>query len=213
MALVAQAVAGREDVAAVEGADPQPLERPLHLLGQVLEAVVLDQHPKEVLVREALGRVAEALGGERLVDVSAVARVGVQALLALDCAPWQSSRCSSSAPRSAGPARRSGVERVGKLLVVLGDHASARAVGPIQLDQLDPEAVGDQGHRAVQLGGEAAADAAGPVRDLDRAAIRRPPWTASPSVTWEASSGSGSIAARARPPPPAPARPPRPPRP
>ena len=35
------------------------------------------------------------------------------------------------------------------------------------LDQLDPQLLGDQGHRPVQLRGEAARDAAGPVGDFD----------------------------------------------
>ena len=62
--LVAEAVARAQDVAAVEGADLEPLERALHLLLQLVEAVVLDQDPEEVLVREALLLVVEPLLGE-----------------------------------------------------------------------------------------------------------------------------------------------------
>ena len=43
------------------------------------------------------------------------------------------------------------------------------------VDQLDPELLGDQRHRAVQLGGEAARDAAGPVGDLHVLAHLWPP--------------------------------------
>src|SRR4029079_2369787 len=58
------------------------------------------------------------------------------------------------------------VERVGELLVVLGDDAGAGAAGAVELDELDVEHRGDLRHRAVRLGGEPAAHAAGPVRDL-----------------------------------------------
>src|ERR1019366_7682805 len=58
------------------------------------------------------------------------------------------------------------VQRVGELLVVLGDHAGTTAVGTVELDQLDVQQRRDGGHRAMQLGCEAAAHAAGPVRDF-----------------------------------------------
>ena len=63
---------------------------------------------------------------------------------------------------------------------------SAMTPAPQQLarskfDQLDPKSLGDEGHRAVQLGGETARDAAGPVGDFDRLAHG----LASPSV-WAA---------------------------
>ena len=69
-------------------------------------------------------------------------------------------------PGLLGEGEGAGVERVGELLVVLGDHPGAAAVGAVEGDQLDPEPLGDQRHRAVQLGGEAARDAAGPVGEL-----------------------------------------------
>ena len=80
------------------------------------------------------------------------------------------------------------LRRVGELLVVLGDDPGAAAVGAVEFDQLDPEPLGDERHRAVQLGGEAARDAAGPVGDLDRLAIARL------ARLDCVSSGSGSIA-------------------
>jgi succinate dehydrogenase / fumarate reductase iron-sulfur subunit len=82
-----------------------------------------------------------------------------------------------------GEREGAGVERVGELLVVLGDDAGAGAVGPVELDQLAPEALGDQAHRPVQLGGEAARDTARPIRNLEIGHQALP------------SSGSGSIAA------------------
>jgi hypothetical protein len=51
---------------------------------------------------------------------------------------------------------RARVQRVGELLVVFGDHAGTAAVGAIERHELDPEPVGHQRHRAVQLGREAA---------------------------------------------------------
>ena len=68
-----------------------------------------------------------------------------------------------------GERERARVERVRELLVVLGDHARAGAAGAVELDQLDVQQRRDLRHRAVQLGGEAAADAAGPVGDLHAA--------------------------------------------
>ena len=47
---VAEALLRADDVAAVEGADPEAGERPLDLRGEAVEAVVLDQQPEEVLV-------------------------------------------------------------------------------------------------------------------------------------------------------------------
>src|SRR3712207_7811618 len=46
---------------------------------------------------------------------------------------------------------------------VLGDDARAAAGGAVELHELEVEERGDLLHRAVQLRGEAAADAAGPV--------------------------------------------------
>ena len=65
-----------------------------------------------------------------------------------------------------GEREGAGVERVRELLVVLGDHAGAAAGGAVELDELDVQQRRDPRHRAVQLRGEAAAHAAGPVRDL-----------------------------------------------
>src|SRR5512132_1229799 len=66
--LVTEAMLRAQDVAAVEGADPEAVERLGHLFDEAIETVVLDQHPEEVLVGEALGVVREALFGEGLVD-------------------------------------------------------------------------------------------------------------------------------------------------
>src|SRR5439155_16876085 len=65
-----------------------------------------------------------------------------------------------------GEGEGASVQRVGELLVVLGDHARAGAARPVELDQLGVQQGRDLGHRAVQLGREAAADAPGPVGDL-----------------------------------------------
>ncbi len=99
--------------------------------------------------------------------MGAVGGVGVESLLAL--------RLGALAGRAdvhhrqvglLGEREGAGVERVGELLVVLGDDAGAAAVRAVEGDQLDAELLGDELHRAVQLGGEAARDAAGPVGDL-----------------------------------------------
>src|SRR5262249_12674177 len=98
---------------------------------------------------------------------------------------------------------RARVERVGELLVVLGDHAGAAAARAIQLDQLDVEQRCDLGHRAVQLGGEAAAHAAGPVCDLHCSPLPSPlcspaspssPWSPFPSPPGAGCSASASAA-------------------
>ncbi len=117
--------------------------------------------------------VAQALGGERGVDVRAVLGVRVEALLALAlrALAGRADVHHQLAVGLLGERERARVERVGELLVVLGDHAGAAAVGAVELDQLDVEQRRDAGHRAVQLGREAAADAARPVGDLHR---RRP---------------------------------------
>ncbi len=130
--------------------------------------------------------------------MGAVGGVGVEALLAL--------RLSALAGRAdvhhreaglLGEGEGAGVERVGELLVVLGDDAGAAAVGAVEGDQLDPEPLGDERHRAVQLGGEAARDAAGPVGDLDLLAH----WIASsPASAVAASSFLGLDLGSARPP-------------
>ena len=72
-----------------------------------------------------------------------------------------------------GERERARVERVRELLVVLGDHAGAAAGGAVELDELDVQHRRHLRHRAVQLRGEAAAHAAGPVRDLHRRLGRR----------------------------------------
>ncbi len=67
------------------------------------------------------------------------------------------------------------VERVRELLVVLGDHAAAGAVGALEFDQLDIQQRRHARHRAVQLGGEAPAHAAGPIGDLHAASSSSSP--------------------------------------
>ena len=168
-----EAVARSHDVAAVEGPDLQVRQRALDFLAQRVQADLLDEQPEEVLVGQAV-LVGEALRGERLVDLPAVLGVGVEALLAL--------RLGALAGRAdvhhqlgslhlLGQGEGARVERVGQLLVVLGDHAGARAAGAVELDQLDVQQRRDLRHRAVQLGGEAAAHAAGPVGDLHTLAL------------------------------------------
>ena len=65
-----------------------------------------------------------------------------------------------------GQRERAGVQRVGELLIVLGDHAGPAARGPVELDQLDIEQRRDLRHGSVELRREPAAHATGPVRDL-----------------------------------------------
>src|SRR5205807_106937 len=85
--------------------------------------------------------------------------------------------------------------RVRELLVVLGDDAGAGAAGAVELDELDVEQRRDLRHRAVQLGGEAAADAAGPVRDLH--------CSSASSLAVSVSSCSGGVSASSAAGPPA----------
>ena len=109
--VVAQPRLRPQDVAAVERADAEPGERPLHLLAQGLEADVLDQEPEEVLVGEpVLARdVLEALAGERLVDVPAIGGVRVEPLLALRLRALAGrADVHHREARSAGRARRCG---------------------------------------------------------------------------------------------------------
>ena len=62
-----------------------------------------------------------------------------------DWAPWQVEQMFIiGRPGLLGEGEGAGVERVGELLVVLGDHAGAAAVGAIELDELDAEPLGDQ---------------------------------------------------------------------
>ena len=79
----------------------------------------------------------------------------------------------SSAPRTCwASANVRAFESVGELLVVLGDHARSAAVCAVELDQLDVQQRRDLRHRAVQLGSEASAHAAGPVGDLHCCSLR-----------------------------------------
>jgi hypothetical protein len=54
MVLISEPLLGPDDVAAVERPDAQAIERPRDLGLQLLEPVVLDQDPEEVLVGESL---------------------------------------------------------------------------------------------------------------------------------------------------------------
>ena len=164
----AQPVGRPHDVAAVEGADPQVGQGPLHLGAHGVEPDLLDHQPQEVLVDDAL-LVAQALARQRLVDQLAVLGVGVEPLLALALralAGRADVHHQVGVLDLLGEREGAGVERVGELLVVLGDHAGAAAGRAVELDELDVEQRGDLGHRSVQLGSEAAAHAAGPVGDL-----------------------------------------------
>ncbi len=176
---VAEPLLRPHDVAAVEGADPESGQRSHHLRSKFVEPVVLDQQPEEVFVvpGPVLGLlVGQALAGERLVDVRPVGRVGVESLLALRLRALAGrADVHHREPGLLGEGEGAGVERVGQLLVVLGDHAGAAAVGAVEGDQLDPERLGDPGHRAVQLRGEASGDAAGPVGDFDLISHRTAP--------------------------------------
>ncbi len=118
-----------------------------------------------------LEQVITALGAQRLVDVGAVLRVRVQALLAFALRALAGRadvhhQVGAVGDLLLGEREGARVEGVGQLLVVLGDHAGATAGGAVEGDELDVEHRRDHGHRAVQLGGETAAHAAGPVRDL-----------------------------------------------
>ena len=85
--------------------------------------------------------------------MGAVVGVRVEALLALRLGALAGrADVHHRQPGLLGEREGAGVERVGELLVVLGDHAGAAAVGAVELDQLDAEPLGDQRHRAVQLG-------------------------------------------------------------
>src|SRR6185312_7773819 len=114
--------------------------------------------------------VAEPLGGDVAVDEVEVLAVGVEPLLALRLralAGRADVHHARGAVDALGKRERARVEAVHQLLVVLGDHAGAAAVGAVELHHLDVELGGDHRHRAVQLGSEPARDAAGPVGDLD----------------------------------------------
>ncbi len=113
----------------------------------------------------------------------AVLRGGVESLLAL---ALRALAGGADVHHQLGPLhllrQREGarVEGVGELLVVLGDDAGAAAVGAVELHQLDVQQRRDLGHGAVQLGGEAARDAAGPVGDLHAHAVALPSLPAAP---------------------------------
>src|SRR2546427_5052843 len=172
-----EALARAHDVAAVEGADPQAAQRTHHARAQLGEPDLLHQQPQEVLVRQP-ALVAEPLARQRLVDVLAVGRARVEALLALALGAL-ARRADVHHQLRVLDLLREGesarVERVGELLVVLGDHAGARAAGAVELYQLDVEQRRDLRHRAVQLGREAAAHAAGPIGDLHAPALSSAP--------------------------------------
>jgi hypothetical protein len=173
-------VLGPDDVAAVERAHPEPLQRPFHLAAELVEPVVLDQQPEEVLVVDPM-LVGEPILRERLVDVGPVGGVGVESLLALRLGALAGrADVHHRQPGLLGEREGAGVEGVDELLVVLGDHAGPAAIGAVELDQLDPQSVGDERHRPVQLGREPARHAPRPVRNLHRSAC---------------SSGSGSTCA------------------
>ena len=202
----AQAVDGAHDVAAVERADLEVGQGAPDPRAQLVEADLLDQQPQEVLVGQAL-LVRQALGRQRLVDVGAVLGVGIEALLALALRALTGRadvHHQLGAVDALGQGEGAGVQRVGQLLVVLGDHARAGAARAVELDELDVEQRRDLGHRAVQLGGEAAAHAAGPVGDshasLPSLAASCPAPTACPrrSRGCDAPSGRGSRLRRSR---------------
>ena len=118
------------------------------------------------------------------VDVLAVVRVRVEALLALGLRAL-ARRADVHHQRGAldllGERERARVQRVGELLVVLGDDAGAAARRAVELDELEVQHRRDLGHRAVELGREAAADAAGPVGDLHRVGDSSGSWPGWPA--------------------------------
>jgi hypothetical protein len=65
MLFVTESVARAKYVAAVERANAEAFERAHHAILQLLQAVILDQNPEEVLVGEALWVVVQALLRER----------------------------------------------------------------------------------------------------------------------------------------------------
>ena len=124
----AQAVDRAHDVAAVEGADLEVGQRALDARAQLVEADLLDQQPQEVLVGRCPSRSSGRTRRQRLVDVRAVLGVGVEALLALALralAGRADVHHQLGALDLLGQRERAGVQRVGQLLVVLGDDAGA----------------------------------------------------------------------------------------
>ncbi len=193
--VVTESLLGSHDVAAIEGADSQAGERTFDLGGEAVEAVVLDQQPEKVLVGETVLvlLVGEALTAQHLVDVGTVGGIGVEALLALRLGALTGrADVHHRQPGLLGEGEGARVEGVGQLLVVLGDDPGAAAVGAIQFDQLDAEPLSDQCHRAVQLGGEAARDAAGPVGDLDLAVAHASSLSAAEAASAARTSAVGS---------------------
>ena len=160
---------------------------------QALQPDLLHQQPEEVLVREPL-LVTEALVREVGVDLGAVLGVGVEPFLALALRPLAGRADVHHHLRTVdllGQREGSCVERVGELLVVLGDHPRAAAGSTVQLDELDVQQRRHLRHRAVQLRGEATADASGPVGDLHRFAPTSGPVAASSSSAASATTTSG----------------------
>ena len=111
-----------------------------------VEPDLLDHQPQEVLVDDAL----LVASGPRRASVSLTcSRYSVFASRRSWhslCAPWQVEQMFiiRSAPLDLlGERERARVERVGQLLVVLGDHAGAAAAGAVELDELDVEQRGD----------------------------------------------------------------------
>src|SRR5581483_2375361 len=128
------------------------------------------------------------------VDVLAVLGVGVQALLALALGALAGGADVHHQIRPLdllGERERAGVQGVGELLVVLGDHTGATAARAVELHQLDVEQRRDLRHRSVQLRGEAAADAAGPVGDLHQPSL--PFSVSSPSSPGPTASASSPV--------------------
>ena len=170
LAVDPEPVGRADDVAAVERPHAQVGQRALDLGLDHVEPDLLDQQPQEVLVGDAL-LVGQALGRQRLVDVrrgTPSCRPGAPGTRS--ARPGRSSRCSSSArrrPRSpAGRARRcarSACPRAPGCARRSRRRRSTRR-GPARRARCP--AAGPRRHRAVQLRGEAAAHAAGPVGDL-----------------------------------------------
>ena len=167
----AEAVGRAHDVAAVERADAQVGQRPLDLRLDRVEPDLLDHQPQEVLVGDAL----LVASGSRRASVSLTcSRYSVFASRRSWhslCAPWQVEqmfiiRSAPSAISCWASANVRALSVSASSWLCSAITPAPRAARAVELDELDVQQRRDLRHRAVQLGGEAAAHAAGPVGDL-----------------------------------------------
>ena len=176
----AQPVGRAHDVAAVERADAQVRQRPLDLRLDTSRPISSTSSHRKCLLVMPFSYVSPSADSVSL-TWSRYGVLRVQALLALALRALAGRadvhhQVGALGDLLLGERERAGVERVRELLVVLGDHAGAAAGGAVELDELDVQQRRDLRHRAVQLRGEAAAHAAGPVGDFH--SVRGSRWRA-----------------------------------